>query len=145
MTLRLRPCLLACAVGAVAAMAARPATADEARYRSGYFPELARQVLADEPGAFAELLAVAHDTPGGAKLEELAELSSRYLAINPRQFLRDQSGSTHCFGVDFMGDVFVDRDETRQAERAMRIELLESIDDPELAASQSTCLRELRR
>ncbi|MCA1791937.1 MAG: hypothetical protein LC667_19445, partial [Thioalkalivibrio sp.] len=77
--------IVAIAVGALAGCA----TAQPSGYI--YFPQLAQGVLAGDPSAFRQLLAQAMVTPPGEQLEELVELSSRFVRLEPTEFLRGQA------------------------------------------------------
>ena len=114
--------------------------------RSGeylYFPALADRVLAGDPEAFRQVLARADTTPPGEQLEELAELSSRYVRLAPLEFLRAQASGSTCFGVAFMGPKYVDDPEAVARERNLRRDALESVSDPTLGPVKQRCLAEL--
>ena len=108
-----------------------------------YFPELAKGVLAGDVQSFNKVLALASDTPPGESLEELAELSSRFVRISPTDFLAGQVVSTNCFGVNFMGSDYVDNPGARTKELQLRHEALESVSNPELELTKQRCLAEL--
>lgn len=108
-----------------------------------YFPGLASRVLAGDAQAFRQVLAQADVTPPGEQLEELAELSSRFVRIDPTEFLRGQAPSTSCFGVSFMGAGYVDDPVSSQRELTLRRTALESVRDPVLASARQRCLVEL--
>jgi hypothetical protein len=108
-----------------------------------YFPDLADRVLAGDEHAFRQVLALAADTPPGERLEELAELSSRFVRLSPSGFLRAQAASSTCFGVSFMGPDYVDNPSAEAQERKLRIAALESVSDPELLPAQERCLNDL--
>lgn len=54
-----------------------------------YFPDLGKRVLAGDQIAFREVLSKAATTPPGERLEELAEISSRYVRLAPVAFLEE--------------------------------------------------------
>lgn len=108
-----------------------------------YFPELARHVLAGDSQAFRQVLAKADVTAPGEQLEELAEISSRFVRIDPTEFLRGQASSGSCFGVSFMGAEYVDNRASAQHELALRRSALASVQDPVLASTRERCLGEL--
>jgi hypothetical protein len=108
-----------------------------------YFPGLAKGVLAGDASAFEQVLAKSNVTPPGEQLEELAELSSRFVRIQPREFLRVQSSASTCFGVAFMGPEYVDDPVARTREQDLRRKALESVFDPALASIKLRCLGEL--
>jgi hypothetical protein len=108
-----------------------------------YFPDLADRILVGDEHAFREALTLARDTSPGEQLEELAELSSRFVQISPEGFLRAQSASPTCFGVSFMGPKYVDNPQAEDTERKLRIDALESVKTPELSATKERCLKEL--
>jgi hypothetical protein len=108
-----------------------------------YFPALAKRVLAGDPQAFREVLSQADTTPPGEQLEELAELSSRYVRLAPVEFLRGQASGSTCFGVAFMGPKYVDNPGAVLRERNLRREALESVSDPALELVKQRCLAEL--
>lgn len=108
-----------------------------------YFPDLADRVLAGDENALQQVLALSADTPPGEQLEELAELSSRFVRISPAGFLRAQATSPTCFGVSFLGPAYVDNPSARARERRLRIEALESVNDPELLPVKQRCLNDL--
>ena len=108
-----------------------------------YFPALAQRVLAGNEQAYGELLAKAATTPPGEQLEELAELSSRFVRVAPAAFLRQQRGAPTCFGVSFMGPDYTDNPEGVAKERGLRRRALESVNDPSLVSAQQRCLVEL--
>jgi hypothetical protein len=105
-----------------------------------YFPALAQQVLAGDEQAYGELLTKADTTPPGEQLEELAELSSRFVRVAPAAFLRKQRGALTCFGVSFMGPDYTDNPGAVAKERGLRRKALESVNDPDLASVQRRCL-----
>jgi hypothetical protein len=108
-----------------------------------YFPELAKGVLAGDAQSFNKVLNLANETPPGESLEELAELSSRFVRISPIEFLTGQVVSTNCFGVNFMGSDYVDNPGARAKELQLRREALESVNNPELELTKQRCLAEL--
>ncbi len=108
-----------------------------------YFPALAQRVLAGDEQAYGELLAKADTTSPGEQLEELAELSSRFVRVAPAAFLREQRGASHCFGVSFMGPDYTDNSEAVAKEIGFRRKALESVNDPALLSTQQRCLAEL--
>jgi hypothetical protein len=108
-----------------------------------HFPELAERVLGGDAQAFRQLLAQAEVTPPGEQLEELAELSSRFVRLAPADFLRGQANTSACFGVSFMGAAYVDNPAARERERALRRKALESVADPALASAKRRCLEQL--
>jgi hypothetical protein len=131
---------LCLALFAVAAGAATP-TADADGFV--HFPALAERVLGGDAEAFRQLLAQAEVTPPGEQLEELAELSSRFVRLAPSEFLRGQANGPTCFGVSFMGASYVDKPEARERERTLRRKALESVADPALAPAKHRCLEQL--
>src|SRR6478735_2520274 len=82
-----------------------------------YFPSLAKGVLSGDARAFRQVLAQAKATPSGERLEELAELASRFVTLSPMEFLKGQKESPACFGVAFMGSKYVDRPDAKNLER----------------------------
>ena len=108
-----------------------------------YFPDLADQVLAGDEHAFGQVLTLAADTSPGERLEELAELSSRFVRVSPSGFLRAQATSRTCFGVAFMGPSYADNPLAKAQERQLRIKALKSVDDPRLLATKERCLIDL--
>lgn len=105
-----------------------------------YFKDLATRSLAGDGAAFRTVLAKAETLPPGEQLEELAEISSRYLFVDPADFLKAQSRHVGCFGVDFMGAAYVDNPDARSRERAARYRTLEAVADPALARIRQSCL-----
>jgi hypothetical protein len=108
-----------------------------------YFPALAQRVLSGDEQAYGELLAKAETTAPGEQLEELAELSSRFVRVAPAAFLRKQRSSSTCFGVSFMGPDYTDNPEAAAKELRIRRKALESVSDPSLVSTQHRCLAEL--
>ena|SRR5690606_14305525 len=108
-----------------------------------YFPALADRVLAGDEQALGQVLALAADTSPGEQLEELAELSSRFVRLSPSGFLRAQAASPTCFGVAFMGPAYSDNPSAKAQERQLRLKALESVDDPRLLTVRERCLDEL--
>jgi len=108
-----------------------------------YFPGLAVHARRFDPAALESILELSTTTAPGEKLEDLAEMASRYVAPRADVFLRAQSTRSHCFGVEFMGPRFVDNDAARQAERAARRQALMAVDDPALAGTRERCLAEM--
>jgi hypothetical protein len=104
---------------------------------------LSSQVESGDSAAFRRVLALAETTPPGANLEDLAEISSHFVTINPNQFLRAQSHYKHCFGVEFMGADYVDNDTKREREVFRRRTALQSIKDPSLSSIRQICLARL--
>ena len=108
-----------------------------------YFPALAQRVLAGDEQAYGELLSTADRTPPGEQLEELAELSSRFVRVAPVAFLQKQRGTSTCFGVSFMGPDYTDNPVAVAKEIGLRRKALESVSDPALISTQQRCLAEL--
>lgn len=108
-----------------------------------YFPSLAARAEAGEPAALRDILAASDGTLPGDRLEELAELSSRYVASAPAVFLEAQAARPGCFGVEFLGERFTDADVARALERAARRKALQSVTDPGLASVKARCLAQL--
>jgi len=108
-----------------------------------YFDELGPRIDRGEPAAFREVLRLADTTQPGEQLEDLAKLASRFVRSNPEAFLRAQPSTLDCFGVDFLGDRFVDRPAARQSEIARRKAALGSVADPALARARKACLSKL--
>ena len=104
---------------------------------------LSSQVSSGDSAAFRRVLALAETTPPGDNLEDLAEIASRFVTINPKQFLRGQSHYNNCFGVDFMGADYVDNDAKRERELFRRRAALQSIKDPSLLPVRQVCLAKL--
>ena len=117
------------------------ATARSADYL--YFPGLAQGVLAGDAQAFRQVLAQAEITPPGEQLEELAEMSSRFVRLAPAEFLQAQAAAPTCFGVSFMGTAYVDNPEAVARELTLRRKALESVGDPALSSVKQRCLDEL--
>lgn len=110
-----------------------------------YFPSLAEKVLAGDAQAFRRILVEAKTTPPGARLEELAEISSRFVRIAPKEFLMGQAATTHCFRVTFLGQEYVDNSEASNRELTLRREALESVADDSLQIARERCLAVLAR
>lgn len=108
-----------------------------------YYPRLASRVLAGDFEAFREALELASITEPGERMEELAELSGRFVRIDPVGFLRGQQGETDCFGVAFLGPDYVDNERRASAEIRLRRIALESVKDKALQSIRDTCLRQL--
>ncbi len=108
-----------------------------------YYPNLAKKVLSDDARSFAQVLAKSEVVPNGAKLEELAEISSKYVRINPTEFLRVQAKYNHCFGVGFMGEDYVDNQSAKVRERKLREIALNSISEKSLVSIKQICLAKL--
>jgi hypothetical protein len=108
-----------------------------------YYPELARQAETGNVKALRKVLATAEKTPPGEKLEELAEISSKFVRRNPVGFLQAQKNRTTCFGMDFMGVGYLDNVPARQEEIQLRITALRSVNDPRLASTKQRCLSAL--
>jgi hypothetical protein len=125
----------------LAAISAGSVAADSASYI--YFPQLAERVLSGESEAFREVLDLSLTTLPGERLEELAEISSRFVRVSPTDFLRGQVGSPTCFGVAFMGPGYVDDPAAKTAERDLRRAALNSVVDSSLADSKRICLSRL--
>jgi len=117
------------------------ACATSSRYL--YFPDLADRVLAGDEQALRQALTLADDTSPGEQLEELAELSSRFVRLSPAGFLRAQAASPTCFGVSFMGSDYTDNPPAVARERKLRIAALESVNDPALLPVKERCLNDL--
>jgi hypothetical protein len=109
-----------------------------------YFPELGRRVSDHEAAALDEVLALAAATPPGERLEELAEMAASYVVRDPEAFLRAQRDGEACFGVDFLGPVYVDDDDGRPRQIAARRLALMSVQAPDLASARDRCLGFLR-
>ena len=108
-----------------------------------YFPGLSQGVLAGDLKAFRQVLTQAETTPPGEQLEELAELSSRFVRLAPVEFLQAQASSPTCFGASFMGAAYVDNPEAVARELNLRRKALESVGDPALSSVKQRCLDEL--
>ena len=108
-----------------------------------FFPELATEVHAGDPAALEKVLTLADSTLPGAQLEELAQLASHYVRRSPVAFLRAQAPRAGCFGVDFMGDDYVDDSPARNRERTLRRAALEKVNEQDLAGVKARCLAEL--
>lgn len=108
-----------------------------------HFPKMAEEVLAGNSRAFVELLEQAKVTAPGEQLEELAELSSKFVRIAPIDFLRAQAASEDCFGVSFMGPSYTDDPAAKANERSLRRKALESVVDPSLTRIKQRCLTDL--
>lgn len=108
-----------------------------------YFPDLADKVLAGDKQAFRQVLAQADITEPGDRIEELAEIASRFVRISPKEFLRGESDEPHCFGVAFLGPDYADNPGAREHEFDLRRTALQSVDDPSLLAVKQLCLAEL--
>jgi hypothetical protein len=104
------------------------------------FPSLAQRVLSGDENALREVLAKARTTQPGEQLEELAEISSKFVRINPTAFLRVQSTTEGCFGVDFMGLDYVDDQAATLKENALRYNALNGVSDPALNGIKERCL-----
>jgi hypothetical protein len=112
----------------------------------GYFEELGPRIDRGDAKAFREVRRLISVTPPGERLEDLAELSSRFVLSNPEAFLRSQPRAADCFGVDFLGVRFVDRpDALRVRELQHRVDALESVKDPSLARVRKICVARLKR
>jgi hypothetical protein len=108
-----------------------------------YFPDLANRTISGDAAAFREVLAEAQATLPGERLEELAEISSKFVLINPTEFLRAQSAYPECFGVDFLGPNYVDDFDAVIQENARRYNALESVTDPSLDVVKYRCISDL--
>ena len=108
-----------------------------------YFPGLANRALSGDASALREVLAKAQETPPGEQLEELAEISSKFVLINPTEFLRAQSLYQGCFGVDFLGPAYADSFDAAIAENTRRNKALESVADTTLADVKWRCISDL--
>jgi hypothetical protein len=108
-----------------------------------YFPDLANRVLAGDERALRQVLTLAEDISPGEQLEELAELSSRFVRLSPAGFLRAQAAFPTCFGVSFMGSDHVDNPSAVARERKLRIAALESVNDTALLPVKERCLNDL--
>ena len=104
---------------------------------------LSARVRSGDAAAFQQVLKLAETTPPGESLENLAEISSHFVLINPTEFLRAQTLGKPCFGVSFMGPDFVDNSAARAHERSLRRAALESVPQSSLAAVKQQCLAEL--
>jgi hypothetical protein len=105
-----------------------------------YFQDLAQRTLSGDAAAFREILKMAEITPPGEQLEELAEISSKFVLIDPVTFLREQSAHKECFGVDFLGPDYVDNFQAARKEHDRRYAALESVTDPALAIVRDRCI-----
>jgi hypothetical protein len=105
-----------------------------------YFKDLAQKTLSGNAAAFREVLTKAETTPPGEQLEELAEISSKFVLIDPVGFLRTQSAYKECFGVDFLGPDYVDNFQAAREEYDRRYNALESVTDPALAVVRDRCI-----
>jgi hypothetical protein len=130
-------------LSAVLTPASVAALSDSGADRYIYFPKLADRVLSGDLKAFREVLELSESTLPGERLEELAEISSRFVRIAPADFLHGQSGSPTCFGVSFMGPGYVDDMAAKKKERALRRAALEAVSDPSLADVKRVCLSRL--
>ncbi|MFC7301088.1 hypothetical protein [Cognatiluteimonas weifangensis] len=110
---------------------------------SSHFPSLVARARTADMAALREILAKADSTLPGEQLEELAELSSRYVTRAPAVFLRAQADRPACFGVEFLGADFTDNPAARTRERSARRKALESVIDPDLASAKARCLSKL--
>jgi hypothetical protein len=108
-----------------------------------YFPDLAKKALAGDAQAFRQVLAQADATAPGERLEELAEIASRFTRISPKEFLRAESDGPHCFGVSFLGPDYVDNAGASKRELDLRRTALQSVDDASLLNVKQRCLAEL--
>ena len=105
-----------------------------------YFEDLAQKALSGDVSAFREVLTKAETTSPGEQLEELAEISSKFLLVDPVSFLRTQSAYKDCFGVDFLGPDYVDNFQAARQEYDRRYDALESVNDPALAVVRDRCI-----
>jgi hypothetical protein len=105
-----------------------------------YFPELARRAEMGQVKAMRQVLVIAEKTQPGERLEELAEISSKFVKRNPTGFLRAQKQNPSCFGVAFMGADYVDNPSARQREIQLRTSALQSVADASLASTKQRCL-----
>jgi hypothetical protein len=108
-----------------------------------YFPDLADKVLAGDAQAFRQVLSRAQVTEPGERLEELAEIASRFVRISPKEFLQAESDEPNCFGISFLGPDYVDNPLARQQELDFRRAALQSVDDPSLSVVKQHCLAKL--
>ena len=108
-----------------------------------YFPELAQKASYGDSNALRQVLELSETTSPGEQLEELAEISSKFVRINPTEYLRVQSNYQNCFGVEFLGYDFVDSEPKGQKEKRMRREALNSITDSNLETTKLICLGKL--
>ncbi|QSX76979.1 hypothetical protein [Agrilutibacter solisilvae] len=116
------------------------------------FPALGQSSLADlsarvdagDAAAFQQVVALAQTTPPGESLEDLAQIASHFVRVDPAAFLRAQTPGKPCFGVSFMGPDFLDNPAARAHERSLRRAALESVPESSLSAVKQQCLAELR-
>ena len=111
---------------------------------SVYFPELSQRASAGDPGALRSALTLAGTTPPGERLEDLADISSRFVRKDPENYLRVQSEFSSCYGVNFLGSDFVDDEPARLEEIRLRRVALESVTISALQPTRQVCLALLR-
>ena len=110
------------------------------------FIGFAAPVVAGHPSdlqKLQEILRTAHNTLPGDRLEDLAEQASSYVRRAPNAFLLAQADQLGCFGVSFLGADYVDQPTKRSRELAARRSALNSVKDPNLAATKARCLAAL--
>src|SRR5262245_55442752 len=77
--------------------------------------------------------------PPGEQLEELAEISSKYILMDPVGFLSAQALHEECFGAGFLGPDYVDQPQARREEYDRRSKALDSVTDPALQSVKLRC------
>ncbi len=113
------------------------------------YSALSTRVAAGDVQAFHQALALAKERPEPRKLAELADMISKFVTINPEEFLRAQLApypdkfSAPCFAVDYFGpDYFMDS-AAEAVEAGRRGYELSSVDSPELSPVKELCLAKL--
>jgi hypothetical protein len=111
--------------------------------------DLATRVANGDVSAFREALMLAKERPDPRKLSELADMISKFVTVNPEEFLRAQlepyPGNINlpCFGVNYYGaDYFLDV-AAEAIEAARRGYKLSTVDAPELQQVKELCLAKL--
>ena len=109
-----------------------------------YFPDLSQRASAGDPDALRSALTLAGTTSPGERLEDLAEISSRFVRKDPETYLRIQSEFSSCYGVNYLGSDFVDDEPARLKEIGLRRVALESVTISALQPTRQACLALLR-
>ena len=111
---------------------------------SVYYPDLSQRAAAGDPNALRSALILVETTPPGERLEDLAQISSRFVRKDPETYLRVQSEFSSCYGVNFLGSDFVDDEPARLREIRLRREALETVTISALQPTRQVCLALLR-
>jgi len=110
------------------------------------FIGFAAPAVAGQPSDLQKIQAIlrtAQNTLPGGDLEDLAEQVSTYVRRAPNAFLLAQADQPGCFGVEFLGADYIDQPTKRSRELAARRRALNSVTDPNLAATKARCIAAL--